>query len=111
MDISLKVTPPINASTQTNAVQPQPVATKVHAIEPSDHQITALAAKPFVAQVVIAQLSGSVYPANPAEILPPDRTLRPYNMPMLPYENDQAAANGDAVQPDQALIIQGQEAT
>lgn len=43
----------------------------------------------FVAQVVTARLSGTAFPENPSEIAPPERTLKPYNVPMLPYDKEE----------------------
>lgn len=96
MEIPLS-SPSTAASTVAAApIVPRAVTTKVHAVEPTDKGATLPDNKPFVAQVVTARLSGSEYPENPAEIAPPDRTLRPYDVPMLPYEN------GEAVQDTQA---------
>ncbi|MBE0414617.1 hypothetical protein [Yoonia sp.] len=42
--------------------------------------------KIFIAQVVTARLSGTEFPENPGEIAPADRTLKPYDVPMLPFD-------------------------
>lgn len=68
-----------------------PVITKVAPIDARDSATTRPSKKPFVAQVVGARLSGTEFPENPGEIAPQNRTLRPYDVPMLPY-----AAKNDA---------------
>lgn len=42
--------------------------------------------RPFVAQAVAARLQDGGSAEDPAEILPDDRVLRPYGMPMLPAD-------------------------
>lgn len=59
--------------------------------------------KVFVAQVVTARLSGTEYPENPAEIAPPERTLKPYDVPMLPYVKDESTGPAMAKSSDMAL--------
>jgi hypothetical protein len=68
--------------------QQQPSDKKVPVVKGVDASATLPAEKPFVAQVVTARLSGTAFPENPGEIAPDERTLRPYNMPMLPGEKD-----------------------
>ena len=58
----------------------------------------------FVAQVVTARLSGTEYPENPAEIAPPERTLKPYDVPMLPYVKDEPT--GPAMAGSSAMALQ-----
>lgn len=67
---------------------PRAITTKVQAVEQSDAAATLPSNKPFVAQIVSTQLSGSEQAESPAEIAPPDRTLRPYDVPMLPYRGE-----------------------
>jgi len=87
MDTSLTFpTTPAVAATGTLPLLPRADTTKVQAVERSGLGATLPANKPFVAQVVTARLSGSEFPENPAEIAPPERTLRPYDVPMLPYD-------------------------
>lgn len=93
MEISLNLAPSANASATTAPLLERATTTKVSAIEAADTAATLPANKPFVAQVVAARLSGAEYPENPTEIAPPDRTLRPYDVPMLPYEQDGNASN------------------
>ena len=70
---------------------------KVPVVKALDRAATLPSDKTFVAQVVNARLSGSEFPENPGEIAPPERTLRPYSVPMLPFDKDGDAATG--VQP------------
>jgi hypothetical protein len=83
MDTSLNL-PATAAPVQTAPVLPRAITTKVQAIEAGDSAATLPSERPFVAQVVTAQLSGSEIPDNPSEIVPAERTLRPYDVPMLP---------------------------
>ena len=82
--------------------------TKVAAIQNLDRSATLPADKVFVAQVVTARLSGIAFPENPGEIAPPERTLRPYSVPMLPYDKEdteraaQDVTPADTTQPDSA---------
>ncbi|MEO1641224.1 MAG: hypothetical protein AAFU41_18470 [Pseudomonadota bacterium] len=89
MDVSQNLALPAAANVQTGPVVERAVTTKVQAVETSDSASTLPSDKPFVAQVVNARLSGADYPDNPAEIAPPERTLRPYDVPMLPAEQDE----------------------
>ena len=96
MDTSLSLPAPASTATAAAPVVPRAVTTKVQAVETADSSATLPTEKPFVAQVVTARLSGSEFPENPAEIAPPERTLRPYDVPMLPYDNREAAAELNA---------------
>lgn len=104
MEISLSLPSTAASAVAAAPVVPRAITTKVQAVEPTDKGATIPDKKPFVAQVVTARLSGAEYPENPAEIAPPDRTLRPYDVPMLPYENGDAAqdtkAEGTRSEPD-----------
>ncbi len=84
METTLNI-PPASGPVQAAPSLPRAITTKVQAVEQSDATATMPSNKPFVAQIVSAQLSGSDQPEKPAEIAPPDRTLRPYDVPMLPY--------------------------
>jgi len=86
MDTSLNLPAPAALANATTPPPPRAITTKVQAIEVTDDAATLPANKPFVAQVVTARLSGSEFPENLAEIAPADRTLRPYDVPMLPYD-------------------------
>jgi hypothetical protein len=93
MDTSLSLPTPVATAVAAGPAVNRALTSKVQAVESSDNSATLPSNKPFVAQVVTARLSGSEFPENPTEIVPPERTLRPYNVPMLPYDgNDQAAA-------------------
>lgn len=89
MDVAQNLTLSVAAPAPAGPVVERAVTTKVQAIETSDAGATLPSDKPFVAQVVTARLSGSDYPDNPAEIAPPERTLRPYDVPMLPAESEE----------------------
>jgi hypothetical protein len=106
MDTSLSLPAPAATLTATSPVLPRAVTTKVQAVETADNSATLPAEKPFVAQIVTARLSGSEFPENPAEIAPPERTLRPYDVPMLPYDGGEPAATPPA--PDAAVKTQAQ---
>ncbi|EBA10633.1 hypothetical protein [Roseobacter sp. CCS2] len=87
MDTALSLPTPAAAATAAAPTLPRAVTTKVQAVESSDSSATLPSNKPYIAQVVTARLSGSEFPENPVEIAPPERTLRPYDMPMLPYDS------------------------
>lgn len=93
MDTSLTLPPPAAAATNAAPVLPRAVITKVQAVEGAEDSATLPSNKPFVAQVVTARLSGAEFPENPAEIAPAERTLRPYGVPMLPYDNGEVDAD------------------
>ena len=89
MDTSLTLSAPATAAVAASSpVLERANTTKVNAAERADRGATLPANKPFVAQVVSARLSGDEFPDNPAEIAPKERTLRPYDVPMLPYVAD-----------------------
>lgn len=90
MEIPLSFPAPAATAAAAGPILPRAITTKVQAVEPTDPSATLPDNKPFVAQVVTARLSGTDYPENPAEIAPPERTLRPYDVPMLPYESESA---------------------
>jgi hypothetical protein len=79
------------------------VLTKVAPINARDNATTRPSEKPFVAQIVSARLSGTEFPENPGEIAPHDRTLRPYNVPMLPFAaNDDGPASKSDLAPNES---------
>jgi hypothetical protein len=90
MDTSLNLSPTAGVIVQATPVLERSITTKVQAVEGHEDATTFPAEKPFVAQVVTARLSGAEYPENPAEITPTDRTLRPYDVPMLPYDDEES---------------------
>ncbi len=90
MDTSLTLSSPA-VNTAATPPPPRAMTTKVQALEGGDTSATLPANKPFVAQLVTARLSGTDFPDNPSEIAPPDRTLRPYDVPMLPYDGEETA--------------------
>ena len=73
------------------------VTTKVTRIEKSDEAATLPSDRPFLAQAVAARIEDSDYPDPPAEIAPPERTLRPYDVPMLPFDKGDKGESGDAL--------------
>lgn len=95
MDTSVTFAPKAVAATPFVGKQEPVRDTKVPVVQQSDSAAVLPANKPFVAQVVNARLSGTEFPEKPSEITPTDRTLRPYDTPMLPYNGD-AAENTDA---------------
>ncbi len=100
MDTSLTLTPKAVAAIPVIPEAQRPSDTKVPVIKSLDGAATLPSDKAFVAQVVTARLSGTAFPENPAEIAPPDRTLRPYDIPMLPSNEEEppateAEAEGD----------------
>lgn len=91
MDTSVTFTPKSVAAAPYVINRDQNRDTKVPVVERTEGAATLPANKPFVAQVVNARLSGTEFPDQPAEIVPDDRTLRPYGTPMLPHNGDVAA--------------------
>ena len=87
MDTSLNLPTFAVASTTTAPAGPKAMSSKVQPIESTEQGTTLPANKPFVAQVVSARLAGVEFPETQSEIAPPERTLRPYDVPMLPYDN------------------------
>lgn len=102
MDTSLTFAPKAVAATPYVAKQEPVRDTKVPVVQKSDDAATLPANKPFVAQVVNARLSGTEFPEQPSEITPTDRTLRPYDTPMLPSNGDTAEIQDTAPQDSNA---------
>ncbi|PUB18882.1 hypothetical protein [Yoonia sediminilitoris] len=104
MDTTLALPPSAAASAIPYALEqrqayaddrvPPPKALDGISVIPSD--------KAFVAQVVNARLSGTAFPENPGEIAPPERTLKPYNVPMLPFEKEEPAL--EATEEDDSTV-------
>lgn len=109
MDTSLSSLAPSPIASTAPSPLPRAVTTRVQAIETADDAATLPANKPYVAPIISARLSGTDFPENPTEIVPSDRTLRPYDMPMLPSERptDEATATGDEAQ--ETLSVAGEE--
>lgn len=83
------------------APQAAPIEKDMETIQPIPAAATLPADRIFVAQVVTARLAGTAFPENPGEIAPPERRLKPYDVPMLPFDKDTADAgiageNGDS---------------
>lgn len=87
MDTTLTFAPKTVAAIPYVAEREPPWDTKVPVVKGFDGAATLPANKPFVAQVVNARLSGTAFPEQPSAIAPSDRTLRPYDIPMLPSED------------------------
>ncbi|MEO0929756.1 MAG: hypothetical protein AAFY14_03770 [Pseudomonadota bacterium] len=87
MDTTLTFAPKTVAAIPYVAEREPPRDNKVPVVKGFEGAATLPANKPFVAQVVSARLSGAEFPAQPGEIAPSDRTLRPYGTPMLPSED------------------------
>jgi hypothetical protein len=84
MDTALNIPAPTAMIAASGPVLERSITKKVTPVDVSGTAVTRPAEKPFVAQIVEARLSGTGFPDNPAEIVPKDRTLRPYDVPMLP---------------------------
>lgn len=84
METTLNIAP--KGIPATNYVPPQAQQTvhEIPKVKPVTASPTLPADKVFIAQVVAARLSGTVYPETPGEISPAERTLKPYSVPMLP---------------------------
>ncbi len=95
MDTTLNLAPKAVVAVPYTGEREPPRDTKVQAAKQMDGTATLPADTPFVAQVVNARLSGGDYPETQGEIAPADRTLRPYDTPMLPYEGDAPVAEAD----------------
>ncbi|MEL6682997.1 MAG: hypothetical protein AAFQ09_10165 [Pseudomonadota bacterium] len=87
MDTTLTFAPKTVAAMPYVAEREPPRDNKVPVVKGFEGAATLPANKPFVAQVVNARLSGTDFPEQPGEIVPAERTLRPYGTPMLPSEN------------------------
>ncbi|WP_375255584.1 hypothetical protein [Yoonia sp.] len=85
MDTPLNLTNPTAVTVAPAPVTNQAITRKVTPVDAHNTQITRPAEKPFAAQVVSALLSDADFPQAPGEIAPAERTLRPYDVPMLPY--------------------------
>jgi hypothetical protein len=102
MDIPPNLPPTTSLTAAPTTGLDRSVTKKVTPIDASNKSLARPAERPFVAQVVTARLSGTEFPQNPSEIAPPDRTLRPYDVPMLPYvaqSDTPNEANGTDVGP------------
>jgi hypothetical protein len=85
MDTTLTFAPKSVATVPYVAEHEPPRGKKVPVVKELEGAATLPAERTFIAQVVNARLSGTEFPDNPGEIAPADRTLRPYNTPMLPH--------------------------
>jgi hypothetical protein len=85
MDPSLHLTPTSPAAMPYAAQPRQLPDTTVAPVRSLQAAATLPPERPFVAQAVAARLD-SGFAEDPAEILPDDRILRPYGVPMLPAD-------------------------
>jgi hypothetical protein len=99
MDTALNL--PLPAAAVSSDVSPieRAITTKVQALEKTDRPATLPPDRPFVAQAVSARLSVDDIPDDPTEIMPAERTLRPYDVPMLPFDATEDT-NGDTPPPE-----------
>ncbi len=105
MDTSLNIAPPPHMTPQSAPLRERAMTTRVQPLERADPAATLPDNNPFIARIVTARLSGSDYPDSPAEIAPPDRTLRPYDVPMLPFDDDsENALSAHAAPPATSFI-------
>ena len=89
MDHTFSIAPKAVAVSAHTAPVPRHVDTKVPVVTANDRAAVLPPDKPFIAQIVNARLSGTAFPETEAEILPQERKLRPYGVPMLPYDSDE----------------------
>ncbi|WP_439155412.1 hypothetical protein [Yoonia sp.] len=100
METTLNIaTKPVAAHSHAARQIPQ-IEKEVTTVDPVPAVATLPADRIFVAQVVTARLSGAAFPENPGEIAPPERRLKPYDVPMLPFDKD----TGDAAITDEQVI-------
>ncbi|MDO6590295.1 hypothetical protein DS901_11675 [Loktanella sp. D2R18] len=90
MEITPLTTPKAVATVAPVTPIPQTVDTKVPTIAALDRSATALAQKPFIAPIVNAKLAGTSFSEKDSSMQAPERVLRPYSVPMLPYDDDDA---------------------
>jgi hypothetical protein len=86
MDSSLHLTPTSSAGVPYAAAPRQVPDTVVTPVKPAQGPATLPPERPTIAQVVSARLQDGGFASPPTEILPDDRVLRPYGMPMLPAD-------------------------
>lgn len=89
MDHTVSIAPKAVAVSAHTVPVPRPVDTKVPVVTAIARAAVLPPDKPFIAQIVNARLSGTAFPETEAEILPEERKLRPYGVPMLPYDNEE----------------------
>lgn len=102
MDIQITPNTSVAAPTSLSAAQQPPPDTKVPVVQRVEGRASLPPEHPFVAQVINARLSGEEFPESPGEIAPPERTLRPYDVPMLPADKSDdiiAATQADQADP------------
>ena len=98
MDISPNLPPTTSLNAAPTTMLDRTAAKKVTPIDAGTKSMARPAESPFVAPVVTARLSETDFQQSPSEIAPPDRTLRPYGVPMLPFTAQADDLDGTAVQ-------------
>ncbi|MEJ6402575.1 hypothetical protein [Yoonia sp. 2307UL14-13] len=98
MDTQIAPTNIFPTPTTLSAVRQPPSDTKVPRVQKLGESATLPSEGPFIAQVVNARLSGDDFPESPGEIAPSERTLRPYDVPMLPAEKSKEPLVATATQ-------------
>lgn len=119
MDINPLTTPKAVATVAPVTPIPQPVDTKVPTIAALERSATTLSQKPFIAPIVNAKLAGTDFSEKESPLQDPERVLRPYGVPMLPYDDDDAptkpapetAAHDFAAQEDAAIAPEPSKTT
>ncbi|WP_019955677.1 hypothetical protein [Yoonia vestfoldensis] len=94
MDTSLQMTPTSPAAVPYAAQPRQVPDTVVPPVRSAQAPATLPPERPFVAQAVAARLQDGGFAEDPGEILPDDRVLRPYGVPMLPADKPDADTAG-----------------
>ena len=100
MDYSLHLIPPAKVALPPGTAAPQVRDTDMRPDAQAQTTPPLPAESPYLAQAVAARLHSADMADPPGEILPDDRVLRPYGVPMLPADKP---ANADTpAQPDNA---------
>lgn len=109
MELTMNIAPKGISAIPYVAEQIQRVDKEVPTVKPVATATTLPPDRIFVAQVVAARLSGTAFPESPGEIAPPERTLKPYDVPMLPYEKDAPSMPEAQITPPGDVAVKGQD--
>jgi hypothetical protein len=90
MDINPITAPKAVATAAPVEPIPRPIDTKVPTIAALDRSATSSAQKRYIAPIVNAKLAGTSFSENESSPQAPERVLRPYGVPMLPYVDEEA---------------------
>ncbi|SFR36170.1 hypothetical protein SAMN04488005_0932 [Yoonia tamlensis] len=99
MDIHPITAPKAVATVAPVAPVPRPVDTKVPTIAALDRTAITSEQKPFIAPIVNAKLAFTGLHEKNITAQQPERVLRPYGVPMLPYDDDEAPTKPAASPP------------